>query len=488
MIKVIADKYIPFLRGRLEPYADISYIHPDDFTPESVRKARALLIRTRTRCGAPLLEDSAVEFIASGTIGMDQLDLPWCASRGIEARNSPGCNAPGVAQYVWSCLLHLRLDPKKLTVGVVGHGNVGTIVAEWGAHLGARTLLCDPPKARMAPEGYMSLEEMLPLCDVVTLHTPLTRTGEHATYHMIGERELALMRPGAILINAARGPVVQTEAVVKAAREGRIKVITDCWEGEPDRLDRRLLDLSLIATPHIAGYSRQGKQRATRMIIESLARHFSLPLAGRKGERGIKVWDLPEPYAPVQSITPYEIMRSYDPMADDALLRRDPARFEWERDNYDYRDEPLVKDSSHCAGMPALRLIESLERGRVREFVNELMLLFGKYPYNMKLDVELDFERALFALLNLTGADIQAEYRSRIGRIDLLLKTTSFLYIFELKRDRSALEAVEQIRARDYEAHLEADGRRIVRVGLNFSTEKRNIDAWAVDITEEEEI
>ena len=124
----------------------------------------------------------------------------------------------------------------------------------------------------------------------------------------------------------------------------------------------------------------------------------------------------------------------------------------------------------------------------MREFVNELMLLFGKYPYNMKLDVELDFERALFALLNLTGADIQAEYRSRIGRIDLLLKTTSFLYIFELKRDRSALEAVEQIRARDYEAHLEADGRRIVRVGLNFSTEKRNIDAWAVDITEEEEI
>ncbi len=484
MIKVIADKYIPFLRGRLEPYADISYIHPDDFTPESVKDAGALLIRTRTRCGAQLLQDSSVSFIASGTIGMDQFDLPWCASRGIETRNSPGCNAPGVAQYVWSCLLHLGLDPHRITIGVVGHGNVGSIVAEWGRHLGARVLLCDPPKARRGGEGYMTLAEMLPECDVVTLHTPLTRSGEDATFHLIGERELALMRPGAILINAARGGVVHTEALVESASRGHVRLITDCWEGEPDKIDRRLLDLSLIATPHIAGYSRQGKQRATRMIIESLAARFGLPAATRKGERGIKVWDLPEPYRPVDTITPYDIVSSYDPMADDALLRRDPARFEWERDNYDYRDEPLAGRAGHGSVMPALRLIDSLEQGKVREFVKELMVLFGKYPYSMKLDVELDFERALFALINLTGADIEAEYRSRLGRIDLLLKTTSYLYIFELKRDRSALEAVDQIHAREYEAQSEALGRSIIRAGINFSTEKRNIDAWAVEITD----
>ena len=149
----------------------------------------------------------------------------------------------------------------------------------------------------------MTLAEMLPECDVVSLHTPLTRSGEDATFHMIGERELALMRPGAILINAARGGTVHTEALVESASRGHVRLITDCWEGEPDKIDRRLLDLSLIATPHIAGYSRQGKQRATRMIIESLAARFGLPLATRKGERGIKVWDLPEPYRPVDTIT-----------------------------------------------------------------------------------------------------------------------------------------------------------------------------------------
>lgn len=340
MPKVIADSFIPFLKGRLEPYCEIDYIHPDLITSEVVSDADALLIRTRTRCGAPLLENSKVRFIASGTIGMDQFDLPWCAAHGIETHNSPGCNAPGVAQYVWSCLLHLRINPARTTIGIVGCGNVGSIVAEWGEALGARVLKCDPPKAERGGEGYLPLEHMLPQCDIVTLHTPLTRTGSHPTYHLIGERELALMRQGAILVNAARGPVVDTPALVKAAEKGSIRVITDCWEGEPDAIDRDLLRLSLFATPHVAGYSLQGKQRATRMIVENLAKHFALPLADREGRPGIKVWDLPEPYRPGNAPDAVTILRSYSPEADDLLLRSNPSAFESLRDHYDYRSEP----------------------------------------------------------------------------------------------------------------------------------------------------
>lgn len=340
-MKIIADSYIPFLKGRLEPFCDIEYLHPDLITAEAVKDADGLLIRTRTRCGEPLLGESKVQFITSGTIGMDQFDLPWCASRGIATHNSPGCNAPGVAQYVWSCLLHLRINPAEITIGVVGHGNVGSIVAEWGEALGARVLKCDPPKARSGAEGdYLTLEQMLPQCDVVTLHTPLTRTGEDATFHLIGEREVALMRQGAILVNAARGPVVDTPAVVKAAERGSIRLITDCWEGEPSAIDRRQLDLSLFATPHIAGYSLQGKQRATRMVLENLARHFGLPLAESEGESGIKVWDLPEPYRPGHAPDAIRLLRSYCPEADDLLLRSHPEAFEALRDNYDYRSEP----------------------------------------------------------------------------------------------------------------------------------------------------
>ncbi|MBP3299477.1 MAG: 4-phosphoerythronate dehydrogenase [Muribaculaceae bacterium] len=339
-MKILADSFIPFLRGRLENYADITYLHPDDFNPQTVADADALLIRTRTRCGAPLLSGSRVRFIASGTIGMDQFDLPWCASHDIAAFNSPGCNAPGVAQYVWSSLLHLGIDPAKITLGVIGHGNVGRIVAEWGRHLGARILLCDPPRADRGEKGYIPMEELLAQSDVITLHTPLTHDGNHPTYHLIGERELRLIRPGAVFINAARGSVTDTPALVEAARRLSLRLIIDTWEGEPSDLNPELLALAEIATPHIAGYSLQGKQRATRMITENLCRFFGLPLATKQGEEGVKVWDLPEPYRPVESIGADQIASSYDPVADTRALRETPASFEYMRDHYDYRSEP----------------------------------------------------------------------------------------------------------------------------------------------------
>lgn len=328
--KIVIDADIPFIRGRLEPWADTLYVDQFGFTPENVADADAMIIRTRTRCNRDLLEGSAVKLIATATIGMDQFDLDWCRGAGIECVNAPGCNAPGVAQYVWSVLLRSGFDPKRMTLGVVGHGNVGSIVADWGRRLGARVLVSDPPKREAGTLGCddTPLDTILKEADAVTLHVPMTRSGEYPTHHLIGERELALMRPGARLVNAARGPVVDNAAWRKAVAEGRVRAFVDTWEGEPD-LDRELLRLAEVATFHIAGYSTEGKQRATRMALEAVGRRFGwdIDLSGLAGE-----YVCPE-------LTERKIIDSFDPTPIDEALRADPAAFDTLRRDYVFRPE-----------------------------------------------------------------------------------------------------------------------------------------------------
>ena len=328
--KIVIDADIPFIRGRLEPWADTLYVDQFGFTPENVADADAMIIRTRTRCNRDLLEGSAVKLIATATIGMDQFDLDWCHGAGIECVNAPGCNAPGVAQYVWSVLLRSGFAPKRMTLGVVGHGNVGSIVADWGRRLGARVLVSDPPKRDAGTLGCddTPLDTILKEADAVTLHVPMTRSGEYPTHHLIGERELALMRPGARLVNAARGPVVDNAAWRKAVAEGRVRAFVDTWEGEPD-LDRELLRLAEVATFHIAGYSTEGKQRATRMALEAVGRRFGwdIDLSGLAGE-----YVCPE-------LTERKIIDSFDPTPIDEALRADPAAFDTLRRDYVFRPE-----------------------------------------------------------------------------------------------------------------------------------------------------
>lgn len=329
--KIIVDSDIPYIRGRLEPFAEVLYRSQFEFTPEEAHDASALVIRTRTRCNADLLQGSSVRLIATATIGMDQFDLPWCQAAGIETRNAPGCNAPAVAQYVWSLLLRTGFDPARHTLGIIGCGNVGSIVARWGERLGARILVSDPPKAERGELQYPDtpLETLLRESDAVTLHVPMTREEPHATFHLIGERELAMMRDSAWIINAARGPVADNAALVKAIPEKHLKAIIDTWEGEP-AINTELLRLAEIPTFHIAGYSAQGKQRATRMALEAVSQFFGwdIDISGLEG-----------PYIEPEILTPEKITASFDPQPIADSLRRNPELFDRLRADYVFRDE-----------------------------------------------------------------------------------------------------------------------------------------------------
>lgn len=329
-LKILVDENIPYIRGRLEPLADITYLDQNDFSRENSADADALLIRTRTRCDSRLLAGSKAKLVATATIGTDQIDIPWCEQNGITVRNSPGCNAPGVAQYVWASILRSGHDPKGLKVAVVGCGNVGSIVADWGRKLGAEVMISDPFRHDVDSKP---LHEILPVADVVTLHTPLTREGLHPTFHLIGEEELSMMKQGALLVNAARGPVVDFNALKEALKTGRIRAVIDTWEGEPV-VDPEVLSLVEIGTFHIAGYSRQGKERATRMVLEAVEDRF-----------GVKVdkTGLTGKYEPLSHITPQMITDSYDPYADDRMLRENPDAFETLRHDYHYREEVKSK-------------------------------------------------------------------------------------------------------------------------------------------------
>lgn len=324
-MKIVVDSDIPFIRGRIKGDG-IETVYTDQwgFTPETVRDADALVIRTRTPINESLLKDSSVRLVATATIGMDQIDLPWCATRGITVRNSPGCNAPGVAQYVWSSLLRTGFDSGKDTLGIIGCGNVGSTVKEWGEKLGAKMLISDPPKGMDIP-----LERLLAESDAVTLHTPLTREGQHATHHLIGQRELSFMRDGTLIINAARGPVVDFAALKPEVTSGRLRAVIDTWEGEPS-VDSELLDKVEYGTFHIAGYSFEGKQRATRMVLEALREELGIE-TDTSGLTGA--------YTGTDSLHPSEIMESYDPGVETALLRKNPEKFDILRAQYDYRHE-----------------------------------------------------------------------------------------------------------------------------------------------------
>lgn len=332
-MKIIADKNIPFIEGRIKG-ADLIQLPASEIDADAIKDADALIVRTRTKCDRDLLQGSKVKIVASATIGTDHIDIPWCNKNGIFVSNAPGCNAPGVALYVWSNLLRNGFDPTIHTLGVIGCGNVGSIVAEWGERLGAKVLVCDPPRKErgLTDREYLPMDKVLSKSDAITLHTPLTYDGKYHTYHLIGEDTIKYLKPGAIFINAARGEVADTDVVISAIVEGKIRCsIIDTWEGEPN-IDRKLLSIADTATCHIAGYSVEGKQRATRMALDAVGCTLGLQV-DFEGLQG--------PYIAPEILTPELIIDHYDPTPMTEALKAAPESFETIRNSYPLHKEIL---------------------------------------------------------------------------------------------------------------------------------------------------
>lgn len=346
-MKIIADDKIPFIREALEQIADeVVYVPGREFTPGLVRDADALVTRTRTRCDQSLLEGSRVRFIATATIGFDHIDTDYCRRAGIAWANAPGCNAASVVQYAQSALLLWQqatgIPLHTLTMGIVGAGNVGTQVASMARELGMTVLLNDPPREdREGKEEFCSLEELARRCDVLSFHVPLNREGKYNTFHLADEAFFATLERHPLLMNTSRGEVVDTAALLHALDERRVAdAIVDVWENEPD-IDRRLLSRAFLATPHIAGYSADGKANATRMALDALCRFFHL----RADYRIVP----PPPACPV--IRAHDLtdacLQMYDPRRDCAALRARPELFEKLRGDYPLRREKQAYTIEH---------------------------------------------------------------------------------------------------------------------------------------------
>lgn len=325
----VVDKDIPHISQRLEKAGNVRMVKNSEMTPSNVRDADVLVIRTRGRYGEALLSGSNVKLIGSAAIGLDHVDIPWCEANGITVANAPGCNAPGVMQYV-VCSLHAAgFDPSRHTLGVVGNGNIGSLVAKTVRKAGGRVIVNDPPRERAGidDEQYVSLPRLLEQADAVTFHVPLTRTGEDATFHLLNRSNIGLLKDNAIVINASRGGVIDEEAALEAG-DG-ITWIIDTWEGEP-RLNIRMMERAFISTPHIAGYSEEGKQRASRSVIEAINKQFSTDIdTSGLADYSFRL-STPE-YA--------KIVTSYNPLTDCEILRNDPENFEIIRNSYIFRKE-----------------------------------------------------------------------------------------------------------------------------------------------------
>lgn len=349
-MKIVIDNKIPFIKNVFEPYSEVVYSPGSEINSSIVHDADALIVRTRTKCDRRLLQGSSVRIIASATIGFDHIDTAWCESAGIKWVNAPGCNSGSVMQYIVSSLFYLAsnhsLDLRDMTLGVVGVGNVGTKVVSAARALGMRVLQSDPPrKRREGLKEFIGLEKLLKDSDIVTLHVPLTREGHDKTHYLINKVTLSLMKRGAILINSSRGEVTDNTALrVALADEIIAGAILDVWEGEPEA-DRNLIRMTQIATPHIAGYSVDGKANATIAVVRKVSDVLGIPL--HEWAPG----SLPGPDNPVinlrqgsEKLSPVELAgiavnHTYPIKDDDMLFRKDPDRFEYLRDNYRIRRE-----------------------------------------------------------------------------------------------------------------------------------------------------
>lgn len=324
-MRILADENIPLLDEFFAEFGEIERMPGRAFDRDSVARADVLLVRSVTQVNRALLEGSKVRFVGTCTIGTDHLDLDYFNAAGIGWASAPGCNARGVVDYVLGSLLTLAevrgADLAKRTYGVVGAGQVGGRLVDVLRGLGWQVLVCDPPRAEVEGGDYVSLDEIIQRCDVISLHTPLIAS----TRHLFDAQRLRQLQNNAWLINASRGAVVDNAALRELLRErDDLEAVLDVWEGEP-QVDPELAELCLLATPHIAGYSLDGKLRGTAQIYQAFCAHFSV-------EARVQLDDLLPPYwlteFGLDASTPVPVALAglcraiYDPRRDDADFRR----------------------------------------------------------------------------------------------------------------------------------------------------------------------
>lgn len=338
-MKVIVDNKIPFIQEAIEKIADeVVYLSGKDFTPSLVKDADALIIRTRTNCNRELLEGSKVRFITTATIGFDHIDTDYCHKAGITWTNAPGCNAASVAQYLQSSLLLLQqlkgMQLSGLTLGIIGVGNVGSKVSKVARDMGIHVLLNDLPREdKEGNTDFSSLQTLAEECDILTFHVPLYKEGKYKTFHLGDDTFFRSLKRRPVIINTSRGEVIETNALLAALEKGFISdVIIDVWENEPD-INLTLLNKIFIGTPHIAGYSADGKANATRMSLDALCRFFQV-------EADYCITP-PEPENSIitTSTLAEAYLQMYDPRRDSNALKEHPELFETLRGDYPLRRE-----------------------------------------------------------------------------------------------------------------------------------------------------
>jgi erythronate-4-phosphate dehydrogenase len=348
---IVIDDKIPFIRGVFEPFAEVEYVDGANISSEHLKNVQALVIRTRTRCDAKLLKGTSVKYIATATIGYDHIDAEYCKLNNILWSNAAGCNSGAVTQYVATALLYMA-DQRKIllsgkTIGVVGVGNVGKHILNLARALDMHALQNDPPrqKEEMDFSTFTPLASLIQQSDVITLHTLLEMDGIDKTYHLASDEFFSNIQSPIILINTSRGEVVDEKALWKALAKKKVEsAALDVWENEPF-LDKELLKNVTIGTPHIAGYSAEGKIMATQMSVRSIADFFNI--------EPLKEWThkvLPKPKdehfsIDCISLDPQQVMlkamvHTFNIKADSDALRSAPHSGEFLRGKYEYRREP----------------------------------------------------------------------------------------------------------------------------------------------------
>lgn len=330
-MKIVIDDKIPYIKEAVAAVTDDAvYMDGSAITAADVRDADALIVRTRTRCDERLLGGSNVRFVATATIGYDHLDTAWLDRAGICWTNCPGCNAASVAQYVRSVLLLLARDHgvslASSTIGVVGCGHVGTLVCGVARELGMRVIVCDPP---VGAPGYVPLDVIEREADIITFHVPLVCDGSHPTRHLADDAFFSRLSRRPFIINTSRGAVVDNAALLRALDDGTVRqAVIDTWENEP-HINKELLERVYIGTPHIAGYSADGKANADNMVMEALCRFFGVAMP-----KPVLPPSLPDTF--VYTGDPLQL---YNPQEDSLRLKTEPGAFERLRGNYPLRRE-----------------------------------------------------------------------------------------------------------------------------------------------------